>query len=114
MASRIRAWIGLHVSRLKNGCRLVVAEPGIDGANERELIEHGSLFGQMLTNESPRQLRARHAVGAAILQRLSRLRVPSVYVAGAAGHPQQNHTVAALGAVRFSTRLLLQQAGKAQ
>ena len=39
---------------LKDPVRLVVAVPGIDGANEREAIQHRGLFRQMLTDAHAR------------------------------------------------------------
>ena len=39
----------VQISCLKDHVRFVIAELGVDGANDRELVEHGRLLRQMLT-----------------------------------------------------------------
>ena len=87
--------LGLQVCRLQHLVRLVIALAGIDGADERELVEHRGLLRQMLADDDARQLRLRDAERTAVFERLIGLRVPGVDVARPAGHPQENDALAA-------------------
>ena len=50
---RVGPRLGLEVAGLEDRVRLVVAVAGIDRADDRELVEHRRLLGQVLAEERP-------------------------------------------------------------
>ncbi len=84
--------LSFEVARLKDHVGFMVALLGIDRANDSELVQHGRLFGQVLADLHPGQFGRDHTEGATVLIRPIGFRVPSVYLTGAAGHPQKNDT----------------------
>ena len=84
----------VEVAGLEDLVRLVVAVAGIDRANDRELVEHRRLLGQVLAEEHAGQPGGDDAERAAVLQRPVGLGVPGVDVARPAGHPEQDDALA--------------------
>ena len=72
----------------------MVAVAGVDRADDREVVEQGGLFRQMLADPDSRQPRRNCGKRPAILWRPLGLHVPGIDVAGTAGHPQQDDALA--------------------
>ncbi len=73
VAFGIRARGRRQVGGLKYGIGLVIALQRVDRTDDRELVEHGRLFGQMLADHHAGQLRLNRGERAAILQRPARV-----------------------------------------
>ncbi len=94
MAVAIDAGSRLGVAGLEDTIRLVIAVRRIDGTNDREAVEHGGLFRQMLAQQHAGQARAGDSKGTTILRGPVGLGIPGVDVAGAARHPQEDDALA--------------------
>ncbi len=90
VALGIDAGGGESVAGLEGLVGLVIAAGGIDGAEDRELVEHGRLLRQVLADDHAGDLRLDDAEGAAVLDGSVGLGVPGVDLTGAAGHPEED------------------------
>ena len=90
----IGAGFGRHVPRLHDGVGFVVAAATVDRADNRHLIEHRRLFGQVLAELDAGQFRIDRGKGAPVGVGAGRFGIPGIDVAGATGHPEQDHAFA--------------------
>jgi hypothetical protein len=109
---RVRARLIGQIRGLHDHVRLVIAEAAIDGADERELVEHRRLLRQKFADAHAGQLGLDRLERPAVLDGTIWLRIPSVNVRGTAGHPQQDHRFVALRGLTFRTQL--HQAGQSE
>ena len=116
----VDARLGVQVGGLKNLVRLVIARARVDRADDRELVHHRRLLGQIFAQKHARQLAANRGKRAADLLGHVGLNVPGVDVARSAGHPEQDHALAvrqrlsSLGRPAAKSQQIAQrQAGKA-
>ena len=88
----IRARFCLQVGCLKDHIRFMIAELSIHRSNNREPIQHGGLLRQVLANANTRQLGWNRSKWTTIVEWPVGFWIPSIDLAWASCHPQQNDT----------------------
>jgi hypothetical protein len=74
----------------------MVTVPGVHRSDNGEPIEHRCLLRHVLAKQDAGQFGGDDFDGTTVLERAIGFGVPGVYVAGTAGHPEQNDRLAAL------------------
>jgi hypothetical protein len=79
--------LGRQIASLEDLVGLMIGVLSVHRPEDRELVEHRSLFGKMLAQEHTGQFRRYHAERTAIFQRSVGLGIPCVDLTGSTCHP---------------------------
>lgn len=93
----VGAEFGVEVTGLEDAVGFMVAESGIDGANEGEVVHHGGLFGEVFADGYPWDIGLDGLKRSAVIEGSIGFGVPGIDVAWTAGHPEEDDTFGWLG-----------------